>query len=49
VGRALAARPGSSTALFALDIDRLAALAPDVILHPGRFSFAATERFARRL
>ena len=49
VGRALAARPGSSTSLFALDIDRLAALAPDVILHPGRFSFAATERFARRL
>jgi len=32
VGRALAARPGSSTSLFALDIDRLAALAPDVIL-----------------
>ena len=32
VGWALEARPGSSAALFTLDIERLAALAPDVIL-----------------
>jgi iron complex transport system substrate-binding protein len=32
VGRAVAAEPGTSTAIFALDIDALAALKPDVIL-----------------
>jgi len=32
VGRAVTAEPGSSTALFALDGERLAALQPDVIL-----------------
>jgi iron complex transport system substrate-binding protein len=32
VGRAVTAEPGTSTAIFALDIDALAALEPDVIL-----------------
>jgi iron complex transport system substrate-binding protein len=32
VGRAVTATPGSSTALFALDVERLAGLAPEVIL-----------------
>jgi iron complex transport system substrate-binding protein len=32
VGRAVTAEPGTSTAIFALDIDALAALKPDVIL-----------------
>jgi len=32
VGRAVTAEPGSSTALFALDVERLAALEPDTIL-----------------